>query len=745
MLPHHRRPIGREPSERLLLLGPACVLLALALGPPPAAAQIFTFQRLVGGIPVNVGFQIPEAFTGGLDSPKPDLIDLDNDGDLDLLIVQPDGGITHFRNIGGPSAFVFRFATDDLQGIDARTWATYADIDDDGDLDLFTDGNGTVAFHRNVGNPSQPFWQLVTNNFQGIENSGFGNTPSFVDVDGDGDLDYLEMEQNFGTARFYRNSGTPVNADFDFVTNTFGCIDTFVGIQGAPGPVGAAAGGAPGREADPQHGISVISTVDIDDDNDVDIMIGDLVNPNLWYFRNTPGQCVPACTPSTVCYTKITDSFLPIETLGLNHARFGDLDNDDDFDLLIGVTNQGATIDNLIYFINSGTPQAPNYVPVDLNLIKAIDVGRGSHPAGGDLNGDGRRDLFIGGESGMIEHFRNVGTPTAPSLVLQSPLEDQNDVPIDVGLSSAPVLIDHEGDGDLDLFVGTGSPARVRFYRNTGTPLQASFALINSQFGNVQADFNAAPALGDLDDDGDLDLLVGEFGVTNNPRLFYMRNDGTTQAPIWVMVSDNTPNTFIYAQRVYTGELSPELFDIDADGDLDLFLGERDGNVNFYRNTGTPQAFTFVLQSEAFAAALVGNESAPEFVDMTGDGFADLFVGERGGGLNYYRRVPPVGIEGPEPEAPSVPALRIAVVPNPIRAEGHVVLSLAAAGRARAGLYSADGRLVRVLGEELFGAGEHRLPWDGRGSGGARLAPGIYFLALEANGTRAATKLTVLP
>ena len=736
-----RCPIGREDLGRRPRLGIACALLGLALAAPaPAAAQMFTFQRLVAGIPVNVGFQIPEPFTGGLDSPKPDLIDLDNDGDLDLLIVQPDGGITHYRNIGGPNQFVFRFVTDKLQGIDAKTWAAYADIDDDGDLDLFTDANGTVAFRRNVGNPSQPFWQLVTSNFQGIENSGFGNTPSFVDVDGDSDLDYLEMEQNFGTARFYRNTGTPTTPSFTFVTNTFGCIDTFVGIQG--GPAGDAAAG---READPQHGISVISTVDIDADTDVDIMIGDLVNPNLWYFRNTPGQCVPACTPSNVCYTKITDSFLPIETLGINHARFGDLDNDDDYDLLVGVTNQGASLNNLIYLINNGTPQVPNYLPVDLNLIKAIDVGRGSQPAGGDLNGDGRRDLLIGGEDGGIQHFRNTGTPTAPSLLLQGALEDGADVPIDVGLSAAPVLIDHEGDGDLDLFVGTGSPARVRFYRNNGTPQQHSFSLVNSQFGNVQADFNAAPALGDLDADGDLDLLVGEFGVTNNPRLFYVRNDGTTQNPVWVIVSDNTPNTFIFAQRVYTGELSPELLDIDTDGDLDLFLGERDGNVNFYRNTGTPQAFTFALQNEAFAAALVGNESAPEFVDMTGDGFADLFVGERCGGLNYYRRVPLTGIAEPEPEAPRVPALRIAVVPNPIRAEGHLVLSLATAGRARAGLYRADGRLVRILGDAMFGAGEHRLSWDGRGFGGSRLAPGIYFLALESNGTRAATKLTVLP
>jgi hypothetical protein len=710
------------------------VLLGLGLAMSAGAAE-FNFQRLVAGIPVTAGALIPEPFTGGINSPKPDLVDLDGDGDLDLTIVQPDGGITEFRNVGTPTSFLFRFLTDDLQGIDAKSWATFADIDGDNDLDLFTDANGTVAFHRNVGSVSNPNWQLVTTTFQNIQNSGFGNTPSFVDVDGDNDLDYLEMEQNFGTARFYRNDGTVQNPNFVFVTNTFGCIDTFVGF--APPPAGAEGSSAA------QHGISVISTVDIDGDNDRDILIGDLINPNLWYFKNTPGSCVPSCTPANSCYTKITDSFLPITTLGLNQSRFGDLDHDLDFDLVVGVTNQGASLDNLIYLINSGTRQVPNYVPVDLNLIKAIDVGRSGQPAFANLDGDGDRDLYLGSEDGTITIFRNTGTASAPSLLREGLLEDNADVPIDVGGAAAPVFLDFDGDNDLDLFIGAQSPGRIKHYRNNGTSSAPSFALINSQFANITVDFNAAPAFGDLDQDGDWDLLVGEFGVTGNPRLFYLRNDGTNQSPVWVTVSDNTANTFIYAQRVFTGDLAPELFDLDQDGDLALFLGERDGNVNFYRNTGTPQAFNFVLISENFAGAQVGNESAPEFVDITGDGLVDLFVGEQGGGLNYYRRGTADGIADPEP-APAVQAAEIALRPNPGRAGATIELRLTSGGQARTALYGPDGRLVRQLEERELPVGAHRFTWDGRDGRGQRLTPGIYFLVLETAGKRAVTKVTLL-
>lgn len=735
-------PVMRD-RRRAWLAG---LLVAMNLTALPLSARAcFIFEPRISGIPVTDGVAILEPFTGGLNSPKPNLADLDADGDLDLLITQPDGGLTYYRNQGTPSAFQFRFVTDQYQGIDANTWATLADIDGDGDLDLFTDGNGSVVFHRNLGSPSAPNWQLETSNFQNITNAGFGNTPSFINIDGDGDLDYLEMEQNLGTARFYRNDGTAQVPNFVFVTNEFGCINTFQGLRSSAEP--------PLAEESPQHGISVISTANIDADSDVDIFIGDLTNPNLWFFRNDPlGNCAPPCTPATICFTEATRDYLPLATLGINQARFADLENGDgDLDLLVGVTNQSAVLNNLIYFRNVGTPQNANLQLVDLNLIKAIDIGRGSQPATGDLDADGDRDLFLGADDGTIATYWNVGTATAPNFVRGDTLTDASGATIDVGATAAPVWIDYEGDGDLDLFIGKQSPARIFYYRNEGTPQARSLVLRDSDFGSfadnspdLRPDFNATPTLGNLDGDLDLDLLVGEFGITSNPRIFYVRNDGTTQNPIWVTVCNNTPSTCVFATQVFQGDTAPELHDLDGDGDLDLLVGERAGNVNFYRNNGTPQSFSFVLETKTFGLVQVGFESATELVDIDGDGDEDLFVGEQNGGLSYYRRQTPVGIAGPG--APALPAAGLEIAPNPVRSGSGatVILDIATAGIARAGIYTADGRLRRLLIDERFAPGRHRLAWDGRDAAGKPLSPGVFFVKLELHGRTASTKLAVI-
>ena len=79
--------------------------------------------------------------------------------------------------------------------------------------------------------------------------------------------------------------------------------------------------------------------------------------------------------------------------------------------------------------------------------------------------------------------------------------------------------------------------------------------------------------------------------------------------------------------------------DIDGDGDQDLVVGEFFGTLNYFENTGTASEPVYTARTgtaNPWNGIDVGNNSAPTFADIDGDGDQDLVVGERDGNLNYY-------------------------------------------------------------------------------------------------------------
>jgi hypothetical protein len=127
-----------------------------------------------------------------------------------------------------------------------------------------------------------------------------------------------------------------------------------------------------------------------------------------------------------------------------------DLDGDGDLDLVSG--EQSGVF---FYYENTGTAVSPAFVPRTgaANPLAGHDVGNGSRPARGDFDGDGDLDLVAGADSGTLSVFENAGNATNPIFVLSigaaNPLKGQ-----DLGSRSSPSLGDLDGEGDLDLVSG---------------------------------------------------------------------------------------------------------------------------------------------------------------------------------------------------------------------------------------------------------------------------------------------------
>ena len=180
---------------------------------------------------------------------------------------------------------------------------------------------------------------------------------------------------------------------------------------------------------------------------------------------------------------------------------------------------------------------------------------------------------------------------------------------IDVGSGAVPVLFDWDGNGLSDLFVanyGSFDSARyeqgvlksfysasISYYKNVGTTQQPKFEWVTSDFGDLkkQGYLGLYPAFADLNGDGKIDLLCGNSDGT---LLFFENNANIGELPHFKPPVKNY-------QNIKTDAFSaPQLFDINKDGKLDLFIGSRRGLISFYQNMGTNATPNFQLMTSNF-------------------------------------------------------------------------------------------------------------------------------------------------
>ncbi|MEG4425664.1 FG-GAP-like repeat-containing protein, partial [Microcoleus sp. D3_18_C1] len=316
----------------------------------------------------------------------------------------------------------------------------------------------------------------------------------------------------------------------------------------------------------------------------------------------------------------------------------------------------------------------PAFAPPQTNPFNLNAVGTYTSPTLVDIDGDGDLDAFVGSNDGNTYYYRNTGTASAP--VFAAPQTSPFNL-TDVGNYASPTFVDIDGDGDLDAFVGE-LDGNTRYYRNTGTASTPVFAAPQiNPFNLTDVGSTASPTLVDIDGDGDLDAFVG----SNDGNTYYYRNTGTASAPVFA-----APQTSPFNLTDVGNNASPTFVDIDGDGDLDAFVGRSDGNTFYYRNTGNASTPAFAApQNNPFNLTDVGSYASPTFVDIDGDGDLDAFVGARDGNTRYYQDL--------------LPGVSIAPGTRPSEAEpiapvnGNFVVTLSAAATANTTInYTVSGK-----------------------------------------------------
>ena len=268
-----------------------------------------------------------------------------------------------------------------------------------------------------------------------------------------------------------------------------------------------------------------------------------------------------------------------------------------------------------------------------------------------DIDNDGDLDLFTdsvnysysGGYYSIAKNFNyqeNIGTANNP--IFNTPQLNSfnlSPVPNDTSFLTLRHFIDLDDDGDFDVLSNiiyqsyySGFMSEYRYHENIGTPSSPNFSpAVTNPFGLQDSPNIEFSSIGDIDNDGDFDLINSSLDYSAGQQITFfnfIENTGTNLNPIFTIPQTNT-----FGLLPVVGVRSPELTDLDNDGDLDIIFGAESyngGQFIYHENTGT-------INSAQFATAVVNPyglngsvfDAIPtfEFEDLDNDGDLDLLTG----------------------------------------------------------------------------------------------------------------------
>jgi hypothetical protein len=269
-----------------------------------------------------------------------------------------------------------------------------------------------------------------------------------------------------------------------------------------------------------------------------------------------------------------------------------------------------------------------------------------------DIDQDGIKDLIYGDKSFpyllALINGKDMHPLLQDSIISQDTIFPKNTTAFNHILFPAAYYVDADGDDLNDLLVttnlkeGAKNTQNVWMYKNTGTPTSPVFNYQGNVFfmfdQTIDLGARTVPIVIDMNGDHKNDLLIatsGDFEKTKNTkdRLVYYQNKGTNSKPVFELVDDD----FLGLSAEALVEMHPTFGDLTGDGKPDMVIGLGNGKLMYYKNTGSIATPFLVLITAQLGDIDVGNNAAPQLVDLNKDGLMDLIIGNMAGVISYYK------------------------------------------------------------------------------------------------------------
>jgi hypothetical protein len=487
--------------------------------------------------------------------------------------------------------------------------------------------------------------------------------PVLADIDRDGDKDLvvgtLTSDSGYGI-RYYENEGTattPLYVERLYWDNPFYYVvfesPAITNIRPAFG--------------------------DFDQDGDLDLVAG-CTQQGLRYYKNVTNWLaenpVIDYDKQTTAWNFATGAGNPFTGINFFYSApsVADIDHDNDDDLILGTLADAADGNYTIHlYTNDGTG-----IFSHSHITGVNPAGTRISPSVVDFDYDSDADIITGDQAGLLRYFENDGNSTFAEVANWQVFTSFN-----LGTYTIPAFADLTNDGLLEAVIGSSpasSPQTIAYFLNKGANTFERKTGIYDPFGGVWIYYDATPYFADVDGDGDDDVLFDNrkddiIYMKNNNGLFDyapaeenpfaaittanefcisyvdLNNDGDKDivggSAVGVQYFQGGNGTFT-SIAVASGPFkdistfdSPktDFADIDADGDLDLFLSDAVDatrvryRMRFFKNTGSANAPLFVEQTgtdNLLSTVQEEYELYPRLVDIDHDGDLDALIGEGG-------------------------------------------------------------------------------------------------------------------